>query len=276
MGQVELTEGERWTREQLRELRRARFTPAAAGRFLAAAQRRAGERRASRPALARQARAWIGTGGLAWVILAIDGRRPFRRRLGSGLASWGLTGLMLDWHLGMVETVDGRPRTLGAADACTLVRAWLVPVAADAPSSIVCALALATDGLDGALARAGEPTRLGRDLEGVVDAAFAAAALRGAVRQGWLAPSAATAEGARLVAGGAYAIAAYLGSATPPDPVIRRAARLATPVRGAGLVAAGLGRRRTAGALVWTGAVVSAAAVGGVAGLKIRRYSATR
>ena len=176
---------------------------------------------------------------------------------------------MLDWHLGMVETVDGRPRTLGAADACTLVRAWLVPVAADAPSSIVCALALATDGLDGALARAGEPTRLGpRDLERVVDAAFTAAALRGAVRQGWLAPSAATAEGARLVAGGAYAIAAYLGPATPPDPAIRRAARLAMPVRGAGLVAAGLGRRRTAGALVWTWAVVSAAAVGGVAGLK--------
>ena len=38
--------------------------------------------------------------------------------------------LMVDWHLGMVETEAGQPRPLGPADAATLTRAWLVPLAA--------------------------------------------------------------------------------------------------------------------------------------------------
>ena len=91
---------------------------------------------------------------------------------------------MLDWHIGMLESEDGRPRNLGAADACTLVRVWLVPAAADTPQPWMCALAFASDGLDGRLARASVPTRLGRDLEGLADAAFAVAALRGARRPG--------------------------------------------------------------------------------------------
>ena len=128
MDAVALTEGERWTRERLGELRGAGFTPAAIGRFLLAARHRASEQRLARPTLARQARSWTALGALAWLALAAGGRGPFRRRLHSGLASWGLTGLMLDWHLGMVETEEGVPRPLGAADACTLARAWLVPV----------------------------------------------------------------------------------------------------------------------------------------------------
>jgi hypothetical protein len=35
---------------------------------------------------------------------------------------------MLDWHLGMAEGGDGRPRArLSPADAVTLARFWLVP-----------------------------------------------------------------------------------------------------------------------------------------------------
>jgi hypothetical protein len=37
---------------------------------------------------------------------------------------------MLDWHLGMFETDDGRPRRLGPADALTLSRVSLVPTVA--------------------------------------------------------------------------------------------------------------------------------------------------
>ena len=125
-------------------------------------------------------------GAGAWAALALAGAEPFRRRAGAFAAWWALTWLMLDWHIGMVETEDGRERNLGPADACTLARVWLVPAAADAPAPWMCALAFVTDGLDGRLARASEPTRIGRDLEGLADWAFAAAALRGAVRRGWL------------------------------------------------------------------------------------------
>jgi len=151
---------------------------------------------------------------------------------------------MRDWHLGMVETEDGRPRSLGPADAMTLLRVWLVPVAADRPTPLVCAVALATDGLDGALARGGERTRIGRDLEGLADTCFAVAALRGAARRRWLHRWVAAAELGRLGIGFGYTLWVYFGRTRAPDPRVVRAARLTTPVRAAGLVAAGLGRRR--------------------------------
>jgi hypothetical protein len=91
----------------------------------------------------------------------------------AGLAWWAACAAMLDWHLGMVEEEDGRPASLAAADACTLARAWLVPVAADAAHPAAVALAAATDVLDGRLARASRTTRAGRDLEGLVDLCFA-------------------------------------------------------------------------------------------------------
>jgi phosphatidylglycerophosphate synthase len=167
---------------------------------------------------------------------------------------------MLDWHIGMLETEDGAPRNLGPADACTLLRVWLVPAAAGAPRPWMCALALASDGLDGALARRAGPTRIGRDLEGLADAAFAAAALRGAVRQGWLGRGAARAELGRIALGIGYSAAIWLGRATAPEARVLHAARAATPLRAAGLVAAGMGRRRTAGRLVTAGALTSALA----------------
>jgi len=256
-----LTDGERWAREELERLKGGRFTPGAMVRFVAAAFARTNKRRRARPALARQAWGWMATGGAAWVVLALADVEPFRRGARGGLAWWGATGLMVDWHLGMVETEDGRPRALGPADALTLARAWLVPVAAHAPTPLVCAAAGATDVLDGRLARAGEPTRIGRDLEGLVDAAFAVAALRGALRRDWLGRPAVAGEAARLGAGLSYALYVYFGRATAPDPAVTRAARIVTPVRVAGLVVAGTGRRRLADALVAGGCAWSVGAV---------------
>jgi phosphatidylglycerophosphate synthase len=254
-----LTDGERWTRQELGALQARRFTPAAVGRFLCESSRRSASVRGDRRALARRAHRWIAIGGLAWLGLAAGGLQPFRRRLRLGLAWWSATGLMVDWHLGMVETVDGRMRNLGAADALTLTRAWLIPVALDDPTPLVCAVAAASDALDGPLARRVGPTRAGRDLEGLVDACFAAAALRGALRHGWLSPSVAGAEFLRLGTGLVYAVAVYFGSARPPRAELLRAGRLTTAPRAAGLVLAGTSRRRTAAALIVAGSAASVA-----------------
>jgi phosphatidylglycerophosphate synthase len=196
-----------------------------------------------------------------WLVLAAARKEPFRRRLRSGLAGWGLTVLMLDWHLGMLETSLGTPRNLGAADAATLARAWLVPAVADHPSPGLCALGFATDVLDGRLARAAEPTRLGRDLEGLVDFAFAVAALRGAGRRGWLGRPAVVAEALRLGVGFAYAVATYFSSAQPPDARLLRAARNVSPARAAGLIVAGRGHRGVGDGLLVAASAASLAAI---------------
>ncbi len=255
-----LTDGERWARDELTELLARRFTLRAVAGFLLDSQRRATEVRAAHPALGRQARRWMAAGAAAWAGLAAGGAEPFRRRAGGGLAWWAGCALMLDWHLGMVETEDGRPRPLGVADALTLGRAWLVPVAADSPTPLVCAAAAATDVLDGRFARRDQPTRIGRDLEGLVDTCFAGAALRAARRREWVGRGAVGAELARLGAGFAYAVWIYFGRASAPDPLMTRAARVITPVRVGGLIAAGVGRRRLAGALIAGGALASLAA----------------
>ncbi|CAA9511615.1 MAG: hypothetical protein AVDCRST_MAG67-2739, partial [uncultured Solirubrobacteraceae bacterium] len=181
---ITLTDGEIWAREQLTLLRTAQFAPRAVGRFLRESQRRANQQRAARPQTVHRMRTWMAAGAAAWVALALAQREPFRRRTPAFAASWALTWLMLDWHIGMLENDDGEPRNLAAADACTLLRVWLAPAAADTPQPWICALAFASDALDGRLARASVPTRLGRDLEGLADAAFAVAALRGARRRG--------------------------------------------------------------------------------------------
>jgi len=254
------TEGEEWTREQLQRLLDARFRPVAVARFLLASQRRASRVRRERPDVARREVAWAAVGAAAWLALAALGVDPFRGRLRLGLGGWAVTVAMLDWHLGMLETPDGQPRNLGPADAATLVRAWLVPAVADRPSAVLCAVGFATDALDGPLARASQPTRLGRDLEGLVDAAFTAAALRGARRHGWLSRVALVAESVRLGGGLAYAVAVYFRRAEAPDPRVLRAARAVAPVRAAGMILAGGGRRRLGESLLVGGSVVSVAA----------------
>ena len=166
---------------------------------------------------------------------------------------------MLDWHLGMLETPEGRPRNLGPADAATLVRAWLVPAVADQPSTSLCAVGFVTDVLDGRLARASEPTRLGRDLETFVDAAFVAAALLGARRRGWLGTAPIAGESVRLLGGFVYALGVYFGRADAPDARLLRAGRIIAPVRAAGIVLASAGRRRLGGRLLMAGSAAGLA-----------------
>jgi phosphatidylglycerophosphate synthase len=102
--------------------------------------------------------------------------------------------LMLDWHLGMVEGIDGQPREkLSLADALTLSRAAAAPFAASAPPDTplyltLLAFAGVTDLMDGRLARHRGPTRFGRDFDTLADLAFRQAALRGARRAGWVSP----------------------------------------------------------------------------------------
>ena len=252
-----MTEGERWARDMLQQLRGRRFTPSAIGAFLLASQRRSAETRRARPALARRARQWEVAGFGAWALLAVCGAQPFRRRLRPGLGWWIATSLMLEWHLGMVESEDGEPRNLASADALTLSRAWLIPVVGDRLSPRTLALAALTDGLDGIAARATVPTRAGRDLEGLVDAALLATALLTAARQRRLHPAVIGLEIGRLAAGLCLAIAAYLARGRPPSGIVLRAARWTTAMRVGGLMAAGADRRRPADLLVATGSLLS-------------------
>ncbi len=253
-----LTEGEQWTRAELEALLTERFSPQAIASFLAHSQRRAGDVRSRRPDLGRQSRSWIGAGAGLWGALALAGVEPFRSRARSGLAWWALSGVMLDWHLGMVETAAGKPRALGLADALTLARVWLAPAALEDPRPVLCLAGFATDVLDGQAARRlGEPTRAGRDLEGLADVCFAGAVLIGLRRADRVGAAASAAELTRLCAGFAYALIVYFGRARAPDPQLIRAARLTTPVRAGGLVAASLGRRRSGTALVAGGCVGS-------------------
>jgi hypothetical protein len=252
-----LTEGERWTRRQLKELRTARFRPRAVAAFLAASHRRAGEIRRARPDLAAQAHAWTAVGAVVWTGAAVAGIRPFRRRAAAGLAWWAAVGIMLDWHLGMVETEDGQPRRLGPADALTLARAWLVPVLATDLQPTAVLAAAATDAFDGPIARATAPTRAGRDLEGLVDSAVYAAALISAHRHRRLSPPVVDLELARLAAGFGYAVARYFARLDAPDLAVVHAARATTAIRVAGLVAAGRGHRRIGDALVAAGSVLA-------------------
>ncbi len=252
------TEGERWTQSELGRLRAGRWRPGAVLSFLAAAQHRATLIRRGRPAVARQTATWMLGGGASWALCARWCPESSIARAGRrGLVWWGGCALMLDWHLGMIETPDGRPVALGAADALTLARAWLVPaVAQDAGPGLV-ALGVATDLLDGAAARRTRITRLGRDLEGLVDACFTAAALRSSVRRGGISPRAAVLEQGRLALGAAYATAVYFTSGHPPDPVRGRGGRRAAPLRMAALIAAGRGRRRIADLLLVAGTALA-------------------
>lgn len=189
-------------------------------------------------------------GGAAYLAVGLPG----------ALRWWGAVGLMLDWHLGMAETEGGEPRPLGAADAATLVRAWLVPLVARDPRPVLLAAGYVSDVLDGALARATAPTRLGRDLEAAVDVCFSVAALKALVRSGALPAPVAGAEATRMVTGATLATASWLSRAGPPSGLALRAARATTPIRAAGVLAAACGRRRLGSALVVIGSVASVVA----------------
>lgn len=255
-----LTEGERWTQAELRRLRDARWGPGAAAVFLRAAQAQANRTRRRRPDLARQEARWMLIGTAAWVICAwVIPHRPLGRASGRGLVWWGACALMVDWHLGMLETPDGRPVGLGVPDALTLTRAWLVPAVARYPHPSLLLIGAATDFADGVLARRTRTTRFGRDLEGLADACLATAALRAAARTGALSLLPAALEQTRLLAGLAYCAGGYFARGHAPASAVPRRGRGSAPVRMAGLVAAGLGYRELGDRLLVTGSALAVA-----------------
>jgi len=175
-----LTNGERWTADELSKLQARRYRPAAWVAFLRSSLKRSNTNRRERPVMARQARAWGAGGAVAWGVAcaAAHRRGDLRLRLIPGLVWWFGVWRMLDWHLGMAEGGDGDPRErLSPADAITLARFWLVPAALGTVRSsqglpAVIVLGGLSDWLDGALARRRGRTRLGRDLDTTADLAF--------------------------------------------------------------------------------------------------------
>ena len=181
-----MTDGERWARELLVELRAARFAPGAWLRFLRSSFVRAGEARRIHRREHRQALALGAAGFAAWGGIAI--RWPLIALVGAGW--WLLVALMLDWHVGMLERPDGsRPGGLGVANVLSVLRIGAAPALFALPHAAAASLLLAagaSDVLDGVLARVGDRvTRLGRWLDGASDTIVLGAAALAAPLPGW-------------------------------------------------------------------------------------------
>ena len=252
------TEGERWTANVLSTLRDARFTPDAIAAFLRASFTRAAATRAQRPALARQSRRWVlagalGTLGLRRALIARSRPAPSRRALACWIA---LEALMLDWHLGMVEGVNGEPRgQLRAADALTLTRFALTPfvrAAGGDRSWFVALLALggASDLLDGMLARHVGETRFGRDFDSLADSAFRLAALRCAQRAHGIDRGPCCALIARQVLMATDGTWQWFGHSRRPRRAVSSFTRRHVPLLFTGLAAGAYGHRTAAGRLL--------------------------
>jgi phosphatidylglycerophosphate synthase len=233
----QLTDGEQWSRELLDRLRAERFTPGAWQRFFGDGFRRARTTRSRRPELLAQSRAW-GLGGL---IAAL----PFGPRTA---AWWALWWAMVDWHLGMVETAEGRERQLSAADSLTLARLWAAPIVRRHPEPWLVGAGMATDLLDGVLARRAGPTRFGRDFDSTADTVFLEAALRGASERHGLDPRLLELERARLLVGTAVTFGSYFG-ASEPAPIQQNRGLAAVLAAGGALLAVS-GRTRLAEGLL--------------------------
>jgi phosphatidylglycerophosphate synthase len=179
-----MTAGETWTREVLAELRADRFRPAAWRTFFGRSFVRAAESRAVHAEEHRQLTIVAVVGLAGWTGVAAAGR-PW---LGLAGAGWLLLLLlMVDWHLGMLEDEAGRPlRGLGAPNLLGIGRGALVPALLATPAPVLATLLVvagAADVVDGSVARAHRrESRLGRFLDGGVDAAVLVAAAIAAAR----------------------------------------------------------------------------------------------
>jgi phosphatidylglycerophosphate synthase len=237
-----VTEGERWARDLLAELRAARFAPRAWQRFLARSLERADERRRERAREHRQALALGALGLGAWSAVAIAGQ-PWLAA--AGAAWWALTILMLDWHLGMLERRDGTPLgTIGSANLLSLARIGAVPVLpALAPRLLAAALvaSAAADVLDGLLARRRDQvSRLGFWLDGVADTLVLSTVAVLAAANGDLPAWTASLVVARFAVPAA-AMTAYYFLALEPPPASPARARIAGSALWIGLMVALLG-----------------------------------
>lgn len=249
------SEGERWARGALDELRARRFSARAVGSFLMASFERARVVRGRRPALVRRSRLLGAAGAMA------------AAPLGAGpLAAWMGWWAMLDWHLGMVEGPQGQQRDLGPADGLTLARLWAAPLVRRAPTPRLVLAGLTSDLLDGPLARRAGPTRLGRDFDIAADFSFGYAALAGAVEQRALPSWLLGAERGRLAIGAGVSLYSYFGRSRHPSRPRERP--LAAVLAGTGALLAAGGRPRGAEPLL--AAAIGLRTVDSVRGLRAR------
>lgn len=259
-----MTDGERWAADELTALRETRFTPPAITTFLLASFRRAAASRAERRPLVRQSRRWIIAGTLGTLAVRdtasrLDKPAPSRSLLLGWLA---LEALMIHWHLGMLESPSGERRdSLSAADALTLTRAAIAPLAAAAPPDrawfiLLLGLAGATDMCDGQLARRRGATRFGRDFDSLSDLAFRAAAIRGARREHWIDRTAHRALTARQVLFAGRAIWHWFARSQRPPSDPQPLTRWHVPMLLGGLTASALGNTQTGSRLLTASAIV--------------------
>lgn len=222
----------------------------------------------ARPRIARQAAVISAVGLAGW-----SGAVIVEPSAVWGLAWWAAVVAMVMTHLGMVQGPAGEARRgLGIPNVLTLARAALVPLPAlltgePAVFATVLAVALATDAVDGRLARSRLlETRFGVQADATVDIALVVVAVWAAQGAGWLALWIATLVSVRYLAPLPLAAAHYFArAAAPPSgllvhgrlPGIAVAAGLlclaADPLRDVGavlLVAGAAGGLVTAGASV--------------------------
>jgi len=141
----------------LSDLRRDRFRPGGWARFLARATAQSLRDAAERPQAVLQLTALHA----GFAALRVERGR-------AGITWIGGSWFLAVTHLGLLDNRRG----LGAADLLTLTRANLPAVAPQAKAAVV-VTAVATDVLDGPLARwSGTTTPFGRDADSLADAAF--------------------------------------------------------------------------------------------------------
>src|SRR2546425_3575218 len=236
--------GETWAREALGDFRAEGYSGRAWGSFLRRSLERADETRTARPDLVQQSRTWSAAGFAAVPLTrgVLPSAFP-RPSLAPSLVWWASVCAMVDWHLGMLETIDeARRRHLAASDALTLTRFWLVPLVASmhrhrGAFAILLAIGAASDLLDGRLAARAGSTRLGRDLDRTADISFFGAAALGARRSGWIDGRAALAVAFRYALPVAATAAHYFTRASrPPEPELD--SRWTAPALVAGLAVA--------------------------------------
>jgi phosphatidylglycerophosphate synthase len=215
-----MTGGETWTRERLAELRAAHYRPDAWRTFLARSFARAATTRAIRTREHRQLLTLAALGGAAWAVLATLGW-PWLALAG---AAWlAALLLMVDWHLGMLESDAGRPlQGLGAANLVSLLRGAVAPALLAAPPTALLTLLLGaglSDAIDGPLARTrGQASRLGRFLDPGLDAFVLGAAAVDSARLGLLPWWAASLALARYAGQWAGLAVAYFARIEVPRP----------------------------------------------------------
>lgn len=183
-----MTAGEAWTREALSELRSDRYRPAAWRLFLARSFERAADTRSLRPQEHRTLVTFEALSLAGWVSVGVAGH-PWLALTGAGWTT--LLLLMVDWHLGLLENDDGRPLAgLGPANLLSIARGAVTPallVVSPLGLALLLIPAGIIDAIDGPLARRrGEVTRLGRWLDGGLDACLLSVAAVGAAAHGVL------------------------------------------------------------------------------------------